>query len=76
MSVLVSRKAENLTTIDLCMADSTIENHKSPDIAVAATEADEVIASSVFVQIMGIAPQNAAGQGHFDHLWSLRLVWF
>ena len=43
-------------------------------IAVATTEADEAIASSVFVQIMGIPPQKAAGRGHFDHLWSFRLV--
>ena len=43
-------------------------------MAIAATEADEASASSVFVQIMGIPPQKAAGQGHFDHFWSLRLV--
>ena len=43
-------------------------------IAVATTEADEAIALSVFVQIMGIPPQKAAGLGHFDHFWSLRLV--
>ena len=43
-------------------------------ITVATTEADEAIDSSVFVQIMGIPPQKAASRGHFDHLWSLRLV--
>ena len=43
-------------------------------IAVATTEADEVIALSVFVQIKGILPHKAAGRGHFDHFWSLHLV--
>ena len=42
-------------------------------IAVATTEADKAIASSVFVQIMGIPPQKAAGRGHliiFGHFAS------
>ena len=43
-------------------------------IAVATTEADEGIASSVFVQIKGIPPKKAAGRGHFDNFWSLCLV--
>ena len=40
-------------------------------IAIATTEADEAIASSVFVQIMGKPLQKPAGWGHFGYFWSL-----
>ena len=45
-------------------------------IAVATTEADEAIASSDFLRIMGISPPKGTNRGDFDQFWSLRLVWF
>ena len=43
-------------------------------MAVATIEADEAVASSVFCPDHGYIPQKTAGQGHFGHFWSLRLV--
>ena len=43
-------------------------------MTVATIEADEAVALSVFVQIMGTPLKKTAGQGHFGHFWSLRLV--
>ena len=45
-------------------------------IAVATTEADEAIASSNFLKIMGISPPKGANRGDSGKFWSLRLVWF
>ena len=51
---------------------------KHSAMAVAIIEADEAVALSVFVQIMGTSagyiPQKTAGRGHFGHFWSFRLV--
>ena len=33
-----------------------------------------VAEASVFVQIMGTSLKKTAGQGHFGHFWSLRLI--
>ena len=43
-------------------------------MAVATTEADEAVASSVFCPDHGYTIQKAAGQGHFGHFWSLCLI--
>ena len=45
-------------------------------IAVATIEADEAIASSDFLKIMGISSQKGANRGDSGHFWSFRLVWF
>ena len=48
----------------------------SPTIAVATTEADEAIASSDFLKIIGISSPKGADWGDSGQFWSLRLVWF
>ena len=45
-------------------------------IAVATLEADEAIASSNFLKIMGISSPKGANRGDSGQFWSLRLVWF
>ena len=42
-------------------------------MAVAITEADGAVASSVLYRSW-CASQKAGGQGHFGHIWSLRLI--
>ena len=43
-------------------------------MAVATIEADESVASSVFCPDRGYISQKTAGQDHFGHFYSLRLV--
>ena len=45
-------------------------------IDVATIEADEAIASSDCLKIMGISPPKGANRGDSGQFWSLRLVWF
>ena len=57
----------NLLTLLLACVDS---------IAVATIEADEAIASSDFLKIIGISCEKGASWGDSGQFWSLRLVWF
>ena len=60
----------------ICPGIGEKSSWNSQIIAVATIEADEAIASSDFLKIMGISPKKRASWGDSGQFWSFRLVWF